>query len=383
MRKNLLMWDQTLFKDIEVFDIDFIPGQFDYRDTQIERLAFAVKPALIGGKVLNTICRGVPGTGKTTSVRKFFDEIEETTKKIIPIRINCQIDSTEYAVFSRIYTRLTGNSAPPSGTSFKALIDMVAKYIANEEITPLICLDDANYLIYSKEFNNVLYAVLRIHEVYENVSLGVIVVISDPDILMEEVIDARVASVFRYETINFEPYSAAEVAGILSQRTLQGLYPNVLSSEQMDMIVDRTMQCGDVRIGLDLIKRSVMEAEINARLGVTTEDIQKAFSASRDMHLSGMINSLAADELQVLGQIVKMTSPEKFITTGDVRRAMPKNTATPKLTRFNDIIDKFNNIHLISMGYANKGEGRKRYVNLRDDKNRVEKLLRKKTGLKM
>jgi cell division control protein 6 len=370
------MWDQTLFKDIEVFDIDFIPGQFDYRDTQIERLAFAVKPALMGGKVLNTICRGIPGTGKTTSVRKFFDEVEETTKKIIPIHINCQIDSSEYAIFSRIYTKLTKNSAPPSGTAFKALIDMVAKYIAKEEITPLICLDDANYLIYNKEFNNILYAILRIHEVYENVSLGVIVVISDPDILMEEVMDARVASVFRYETINFEPYSAAEVAGILSQRTIQGLYPNVISSEQMDQIVDRTMRCGDVRIGLDLIKRSVMEAEINARLGVTNEDIQKAFSASRDMHLSGTINTLAADEMLVLGQIVKMTDPEKFITTGDVRRALPEDG--PKLTRFNEIMEKFDNIHLISMGYANKGEGRRRYVNLRYDKDRVEKLLRKK-----
>jgi cell division control protein 6 len=41
-------------------------------------------------------------------------------------------------------------------------------------------------------------------------------------------------------------------------------------------------------------------------------------------------------------------------------------------------MEKFDNIHLISMGYANKGEGRRRYVNLRYDKDRVEKLLRKK-----
>ena len=376
MKKNLLMWDQTLFRDIEVFEITYVPEQFDYRDEQIERLAFAVKPALMGGSILNTICRGVPGTGKTTSVKKFFEEIEEATKKIVPIHINCQIDSTEYAVFSRIYTKLTKNSPPPSGTAFKVLIDMLAKYIEKEGVIPLICLDDANYLIYNKEFNNVLYAALRIHEVYEYVGIGVIVVISDPDILLESVLDARVASVFRYETINFSPYSASEVAGILSQRVAQGLYPNVLSTEQLDYIVDRTMRCGDIRIGLDLIKRAVMYAETDARREVMQEDLQKAFSASQDLHLSGTLRSLSPDELLVLRQLVKMTNDDTLMTTGDIRRAMPKEA--PKLTRFNEIIEKFDHLRLITLGYANKGSGRKRYVNLRYDKERVSKLLQKK-----
>lgn len=376
MKKNLLMWDQTLFRDIEVFEITYVPEQFDYRDEQIERLAFAVKPALIGGSILNTICRGVPGTGKTTSVKKFFEEIEGATTKIVPIHINCQIDGTEYAVFSRIYTKLTKNSPPPSGTAFKVLIDMLAKHIEKEGVIPLICLDDANYLIYNKEFNNVLYAALRIHEVYENVGIGVIVVISDPDILLESILDARVASVFRYETINFSPYSASEVAGILSQRVAQGLYPNVLSTEQMDYIVDRTMRCGDIRIGLDLIKRAVMYAETDARRDVTQEDLQKAFSASQDLHLAGTLRSLSPDELLVLRQLVKMTNDNTLITTGDIRRVMPRDA--PKLTRFNEIIEKFDHLRLITLGYANKGSGRKRYVNLRYDKERVNKLLQKK-----
>lgn len=377
MKKNLLMWDQTLFRDIEVFDISFVPEQFDYRDEQIERLAFAVKPALMGGNILNTICRGVPGTGKTTSVKKFFEEIEGATTKIVPIHINCQIDSTEYAIFSRIYTKLTKNSQPSSGTAFKVLIDMIAKYIEKEGVIPLICLDDANYLIYNKEFNNVLYAALRIHEVYEKVRIGIIVVISDQDIRLEEVLDARVSSVFRYETINFEPYSAAEIAGILSQRLAQGLYPNVLSSDQLDYIVDRTMRCGDIRIGLDLIKRAVMYAETDARREVMQADLEKAFSASQDLHLAGTIRSLSPDELSVLRQLVKMTTDDTLMTTGDVRRAMPKDA--PKITRFNEIMEKFDHLRLITLGYANKGEGRKRYVNLRYDKERVNKLLQKKS----
>ncbi|HJJ34263.1 MULTISPECIES: ORC1-type DNA replication protein [Methanocorpusculum] len=376
MKKNLLMWDQTLFRDIEVFEITYVPEQFDYRDEQIERLAFAVKPALIGGSILNTICRGVPGTGKTTSVKKFFEEVEGAATKIVPIHINCQIDSTEYAVFSRIYTKLTKNRQPPSGTAFKTLMDMLAKYVEKEEVIPLICLDDANYLIYNKEFNNVLYAALRIHEVYQKIAIGVIVVISDPDILLESILDARVASVFRYETVNFEPYSAAEVAGILSQRVAQGLYPNVLTSEQLDYIVDRTMRCGDIRIGLDMIKRAVMYAETDARRAVTQEDLQKAASASQDLHLAGTIKTLSPDELQILEQLVKMTGTQTLLTTGDLRRSMTKDA--PKLTRFNEIVEKLDHLRVITVDYANKGSGRKRYVNLRYEKERVSKLLQKK-----
>jgi len=48
MKKNLLMWDETLFRDPEVFEIDHIPEQFNHRDAQIQELAFQVKPGLRG-----------------------------------------------------------------------------------------------------------------------------------------------------------------------------------------------------------------------------------------------------------------------------------------------------------------------------------------------
>jgi hypothetical protein len=46
----------------------------------------------------------------------------------------------------------------------------------------LVALDDANYLLYENELNKVLYTLLRAHESYEGVRIGVIVIISDPDV---------------------------------------------------------------------------------------------------------------------------------------------------------------------------------------------------------
>ncbi|MDO5844091.1 MAG: ORC1-type DNA replication protein [Methanocorpusculum sp.] len=376
MKSNLLNWDQTLFKDIEVFDISYVPEQFEYRDEQMAELALSIRPALMGGKILPTVCKGLPGTGKTTSVRKLFEEIDKSTKKIIPISINCQIDNTEYAVFSRIYSKITKHSPPSSGTAFKSLMDGLLNYIEKEGVLPLVCLDDANYLIYQKQFNDILYPLLRIHEQKDGISFGVIVVISDMSIDLESVIDARVGSVFRYETINFAPYTSNEVAGILSARIKQGLYPRVLSTELLDKIVDRTMKCGDVRMGLDLIKRSVLYAENDARKEVLEKDVLKAFSASRDLHLSTAVRSLSKDEYQVLSKIVKLSTGEKSPTTSEIRDAIPEKG--PKVTRVNEIIEKLDMMHLVTTEYSNTGKGRQRFVHLKYDKERMERILKRK-----
>ncbi len=163
MKKSLLMWDESIFQDMEVFEFDFVPpGQFDFRDTQEQELAFQVQPALRGGRPLNTICRGLPGTGKTTSIRKLFTEIEEHTQKIVPVHINCQIDNTKFAIFSQIFRCLSGHLPPGSGgTSFKQVFDGVCRLLTKEDIILLVCLDDANYLMYGDEINKVLYTLLR------------------------------------------------------------------------------------------------------------------------------------------------------------------------------------------------------------------------------
>jgi cell division control protein 6 len=105
MKKNLLMWDETLFRDPEVLEIDYVPEQFEFRDAQMRELAFQIRPGLRGGRPLNTVCKGLPGTGKTTSIRKLFAEIEETTKKLVPVYINCQIDNTKFTKSSRGISR--------------------------------------------------------------------------------------------------------------------------------------------------------------------------------------------------------------------------------------------------------------------------------------
>ena len=164
--RHLLNWDETLFRDPEVFDPDFVPEQFNFREAQMRELACQLRPGLRGARPLNTVVRGPPGTGKTTTVRNLFTEVEETTKMLVPIYINCQIDNTTFGIISGCSASLSGHLPRASGTSTKKVFDAVARVLEREQKILVVALDDANYLLYENELNRVLYSLLRTHEVY-------------------------------------------------------------------------------------------------------------------------------------------------------------------------------------------------------------------------
>lgn len=371
MKKNLLMWDETLFRDPEVFEIDYVPEQFNHRDAQIRELAFQVKPGLRGARPLNTICRGLPGTGKTTSVKKVFAEIEEATKKLVPVYINCQIDNTKFAIFSQIYRRVTGHPPPPSGTSFKQVFDAIARVLQREEQVLLVALDDANYLLYENEINQVLYPLLRSHEAYPGVRIGVVAIVSDMSVTLQSEVDARVASVFRPTEIYFPPYSEEEVHGILEERVLQGLYPNVIKTEMLDLVVEQTMKSGDLRVGIDLLKRAALNAEREARRSVERDDVCKAYEVSRYLHLAFSLRALKAEEREVLARIADMSARDDTeMNAGDVYRFVKEQVGGVSYTKFYEIIQKFDSMRLLNLHYR-QGRGRTRLISLRYDPGRV------------
>jgi cell division control protein 6 len=369
MKKNLLMWDETLFRDPEVFEIDYVPEQFNFREVQMRELAFQIRPGLRGGRPLNTICRGLPGTGKTTSVRKLFEEIEETTKKLVPVLINCQIDNTKFAIFSQIYRKLSGHLPPSSGTSFKQVFDAVARMLQKEETVLLVALDDANYLLYENEINRVLYTLLRSHEAYPGTRIGVIVIISDLDVDLNATVDARVSSVFRPTEIYFPPYGEDEVRDILHERVLQGLYPGCLSEDMFSLVVTQTQKSGDLRVGIDLLKRAALNAEKQARRSIEKEDICKAYDVSRYLHLGFSVRSLKDEEKELLRSLAELAALEGEMNAGEVYRTI-KDRIGVGYTRFYEMVKKLDAMRLIDLEYR-EGKGRTRVISLRYEPSKI------------
>ena len=374
MKKSLLMWDETLFREPEVFELDYVPEQFQHREDQVKELAFQVRPGLAGTRPLNTVCRGLPGTGKTTSVKKLFSEIEETTKKLIPVYVNCQIDNTKFAIFSQIYRRLAGHLPPASGTSFKQVFDAIARIMQKEDAVLLVCLDDANYLLYENEMNKVLYTLLRSHEAYPGTRIGVILIISDMTVDLVQAVDARVASVFRPTEVYFPPYREEEVSGILRDRVNQGLYPNVLPDPMFRLVVEQTMKSGDLRVGIDLLKRATLSAEKAARRTIEREDVCRAYEVSRYLHLAFTVKTLKAEEKELLKKVAELSSGEKEMNAGEVFKAL-KEEESLGYTRFYEMVKKLDAMRLVNLSYRD-GRGRTRLISLRYDPGRVLEYLR-------
>ena len=369
MKKNLLMWDETLFRDPEVLEIDYVPEQFEFRDAQMRELAFQIRPGLRGGRPLNTVCKGLPGTGKTTSIRKLFGEIEDTTKKLVPVYINCQIDNTKFAIISQIYKKLSGHLPPSSGTSFKQVFDAVARILVKEEMVLLVALDDANYLLYENEINKVLYTLLRSHETYEGTRIGVIVIVSDLDVDFTRAVDARVASVFRPAEIYFPPYDNAEIQEIMKARVMQGLFQGVLSEELLNLVVEQTLKSGDLRVGIDLLKRATLSAERAARRTIEREDICGAYEVSKYLHLSYTLKTLKDEERLILKSFAERSVKEHEMNAGEVYKSI-RESLSIGYTRFYEIIKKMDAMRLINLQYRD-GKGRTRIITLRYDPAKV------------
>jgi cell division control protein 6 len=369
MKKSVLMWDETLFRDPEVFEIDYLPDEFHHRETQMKELAFQIRPGLRGARPLNTICKGLPGTGKTTSIKKLCQEIEETTKKLVPVLVNCQLDNTKFAIFSQIYRRLTGHLPPTSGASFKQLFDAVARIMLREDVVLLVILDDANYLMYEGELNKTLYTLLRSHESYPGTRIGVTLVISDMAVNILDEVDARVASVFRPTEIYFPPYAEEEIHEILHARVLQGLYPGILAPDMFELVVQQTMQSGDLRVGIDLLKRAVLNAEHDARRNVDREDITRAYEVSRYLHLTFTIRVLKPEEKLLLKEIATMSTGDAEMNAGEVFNRV-KELLGIRYTKFYEMIRKLDAMRLVNLHYR-EGRGRTRLISLRYEPARV------------
>jgi cell division control protein 6 len=359
MKPDMLLWEETLFKNRDLFELDHLPEHFLHREAQMNSLKFCVRPALQGGRPVNALCLGPPGTGKTTAITKLFEEIEAHSSKVIPVYVNCQMDYTRYAVFYQLYKKVVGHAPPSSGISFKRIFEKVAQHSADNDQVLVVALDDINYLFHEKEVDHVLYSILRAHETCPGARMGVIAVLSEPT--LRYVFDPRVVSVFQAEEIPFPLYTREEIRDILARRALLGFYPGVLSDDLLEKIVDYTEKSGDLRVGIDLLKRSGLLAERRASKSISAEDVDSSYERSRLVHLTYALKSLKEDELKVL----RLAAEQETWSAGDLFSRFHEETGAG-YTRFHDILNKLDAIRLINTDFSGAGKrGRSRMIKIR------------------
>jgi len=267
---DMLEAEETLFRNQEVFDPDYTPEQFEFRDSQMKEMAFCLKPALRKARPSSAFIVGQPATGKTTSVKLVFQQLKEASSAIIPVYVNCHLQSSAYKIFSEIRKAVMGMPPPDSGVPLTKVQDEVFGELADTKKSLVVCLDEINYLLANGTADEILYTILRAHEVYPGAKTAVFA-ISTEDVI--HAFSDRVRSIFSPVRIEFKPYSGQEIIEILRFRRDMGLCPNVLSNALLDTIASKTR---DLRFGIELMKQSAMTAESDASKKILPRHVEKA-----------------------------------------------------------------------------------------------------------
>jgi cell division control protein 6 len=357
--EGMLSWDESVFRNEHVFEIDYLPETFHHRESQLESLKYALRPAVRGSRPLNTMIRGPPGTGKTTAVQKLFGELGGKSD-IEVVRVNCQVDSTRYAVFSRLFEGVFEYEPPASGISFKKLFGQLTDRLVEAETVLVVALDDINYLFYENEAGDTLYSLLRAHEVHSGAKIGVIVVSSDLSLDVIDDLDGRVQSVFRPEEIYFPRYSTDEIASILRERVKRGFHDGVIGSPELDTVTEYTADSGDLRVGIDLLRRAGLQAEMRASRTITDEDIEAAYEKSKHVHLSRSLEGLSESERALIEVLLDHDGKQ----AGEVYAVFSEETGLG-YTRYSELVNKLDQLGLITATYADvDGRGRSRELSL-------------------
>jgi cell division control protein 6 len=364
--EGMLSWDESVFRDEHVFEIDYVPETFDHRETQLESLKYALRPAVRGSRPLNTMTRGPPGTGKTTAVQKLLTELD-SQRGVQTVRVNCQVDSTRYGVFSRIFQHIFEYEPPSSGISFKKLFGQIADQLVDAEDVLVVALDDINYLIYENEASDTLYSLLRAHEAQAGAKVGVIVISSDLSVELIDELDNRVQSVFRPEEVYFSKYDATEIIDILQQRASRGFHDGVLGSPELDRVTELTAADGDLRVGIDLLRRAGLQAEMRGSRTIAIEDIDTAYEKSKYVHLSRRLQGLSQTE----SALVEVVAADSGATAGEIYELFHAETGLG-YTRYSEVVNKLDDLGIIDASYTDiEGRGRTRSMSLAYDADAV------------
>ena len=360
---DILLFDQTIFKNIDAFNPDYVPENYLHRESQMEALAICFRPALKGGNPINTVVLGSPATGKTTAINKIFNIVEGNSDKVVCVYVNCQLHTTRFNIFSQIYNKIFGHMPPETGVPFSRIYGSIMKYLKDEGKSMVVALDDVSYLFHSKNANKIFYDILRAHEEFQGVRTGIFAILSD--IEFRHMLDKNVNSVFIPQEIIFEPYTTQEMFDILKDRIKAGFYPDVISDNLLNQIAEHASSAGDLRMGIDLLRVSGNFAEADASKTIEKKHLMEALQNTDSASLKSTLKTLSNDEKILLKAITDFNDDD--LVAGDLYKIFIEKTSA-SYASFDRALNKLEFLRLIDTKLTGKGvKGNSRIVILRFD----------------
>lgn len=293
--KDILGSSETLFKNDVALDYSFQPKIVPYREKEQRFIANCIKPLFQEKNGKNVFIFGQPGVGKTVACKHILKELEEETEEIIPVYINCWQRNTTYQIIIEVCDLMDFKFVQNKKTEelFRWVKQTLNKKSAVFVFDEVDKLEDLDFL----------YMILE--EIYRKT---IILITNYKDWLIE--LDDRIKSRLLPEMIEFKPYSYEETKGIIKQRMEYAFYTNVWNDDAFGLIVKKTVELQDIRIGLHLMREAGSIAESKSSRKILIEHAQQALDKINEFSIKNP-TELASDE-QLILDLVKNHSGKKI-----------------------------------------------------------------------
>jgi len=347
--KDMLRSDESLFKDEDSLNYDYVPKLLPYREIQQKQVAMCIKPMFEDRSGKHCFVTGAPGIGKTAAIRWVLRDLEDETDEIKPFYVNCWQKNTTYKVMLELCSQLDYKFTQNKKTEelFKVVKDLLISKGAVFAFDEVDKLDDFDFL----------YTIL------EDIQLKSVILLTNfKEWLMD--LDERIKSRLVCETLEFKPYSLAETQGILKDRIKYAFVPTVWDDEALRILGEKTFEKKDVRTGIFLLRESGREAEDGSSKKITTDHVSKAITKLDAFHVKNADD--LEDETKKILDVVKENSGGKI---GDLYKKFQEAKGLGSYKSFQRRVEKLEKAGFVVVKKTNGGpEGNTSFVSMKEEK---------------
>ncbi|HJX06176.1 MAG TPA: AAA family ATPase [Candidatus Nanoarchaeia archaeon] len=258
---NMLREGESLIKNEEALDFEFLPKVLPFREKEQRFIAECIKPLFQNRNGRNVVMFGPPGIGKTAAARHVIKELEEQTDEIYPIYINCWQHNTSYKVMVEICEHLGYRLVQNKKTVdlYKVVASMVNKKTAAFIFDEIDKAEDYDFLYFILE------------SIYKK-SICLITNFKE----WVATLDSRIKSRLMAEVLEFRQYNEHETKEILKLRAGYAFPEGVWDDAAFARVAKKTSEIKDIRTGLFLMRESALIAEEQSKKKISLADVEKA-----------------------------------------------------------------------------------------------------------
>jgi len=293
--KDMLASGESLFKNRDALDFEFVPKLMPYREMQQKRVAHCIAPLLQDQNGRNLLIHGPSGIGKTAAIKWVFRDLEDETDAVEVFYINCWQKNTTFKILTDLCHQMGYMFTQNKKT--EELMAEVEK-IVNKR-SAVFCFDEID----KAEDFDFLYSLL------ESIHKKTVILITNYKETIAA-LDSRITSRLTPEVLEFKQYTPQETHGILKERIGYAFVPGVWSDDAFKIVADKCADLKDIRSGLYLLREAGLSAEEVSSKKIMPDHASAAVSKLDEFTIKS--TEELADEKQRVLSIVKEFSGAKI-----------------------------------------------------------------------